>query len=330
MFEGTGSAACAAVPRGQRAIASLRALRYKPRGIVTPNRLVPAPLMNHPLTTAANARPHRRAAVALVRAAALIGALFLAGCASNKHDDFTLTEARPAAEIFNEGLAFIQAGRYNDAIDSFKELDQYYPYSSDSRRGMVLTTFAAYQTQNYDLTISTAERFMRAYPTQEDADYVLYLLGEAYLRTVPDVTRDQEPARKALDADQELLTRFPNSQYADEARLNIVAIRDQLAGQEMLVGRYYQERREYPAAINRFQTVVTDYQDTRHVEEALYRLTETYLAMGLVSEAQTAAAVLGANFPDSEWYQRAYDLLGAGGVQPRNGGGLLSRAFGGN
>ncbi len=181
--------------------------------------------------------------------------------------------------------------------------------------------------QNYQLTIDTAHRYLRAYPTEDDADYMLYLLGEANLRTVPDVTRDQEPARNALEADQELLTRFPNSEYADAARLNVVAIRDQLAGQEMLVGRYYQERREYTAAINRFKTVVTDYQDTRHVEEALYRLTETYLAMGLVNEAQTAAAVLGANFPDSEWYQRAYDLLSADGASPHNGGGWLSRLF---
>jgi outer membrane protein assembly factor BamD len=287
------------------------------------------PLMNDPLTTVATARPHRRVAAAAIRAAALVGALILAGCASNGQQDFTLEEARPAAEIFNDGLAYVQAGRYRDAIDTFQELDQYYPFSQDSRRGWVLMTFSAYQLQDYQTAIDTAERFMRAYPEAEDADYVLYLLGEAYLRTVPDITRDQEPARKAMDADQELLTRFPNSQYADAARLNIVAVRDQLAGQEMLVGRYYQERRQYAAAVNRFQTVVTDYQDTRHVEEALYRLTETYLAMGLVSEAQTAAAVLGANFPDSEWYQRAYDLLGAGGVEPSNGGGWLARAFGG-
>jgi outer membrane protein assembly factor BamD len=147
---------------------------------------------------------------------------------------------------------------------------------------------------------------------------------------VPDITRDQEAARQALEADQELIDRFPNSEYADEARLNIIAIRDQLAGQEMLIGRYYQERREYPGAINRFRVVVTDYQDTRHVEEALFRLTETYLAMGLVSEAQTAAAVLGFNFPDSTWYDEAYALLGTVGVAPNDGDrGWLGELFAG-
>lgn len=264
-----------------------------------------------------------------VRIAALFGVLALAACASDG-DDFSLDPARPAAEIYNEGLAYMEAGRYRDAIESFDELDLYYPYSDDSRRGMMLTAVAAYEISDYELTIATTERFLQLYPTNQDADYALYLLAEANLRTVPDVTRSQEAARAALAADQELIDRYPNSQYAEAARLNIIAVRDQLAGQEMLVGRYYQERREYTAALNRFREVVEEYQDTRHVEEALFRLTETYLAMGLVSEAQTAAAVLGFNFPSSTWYEDAYSLLGAGaGVEPNNNGGWLSRVFAG-
>lgn len=276
------------------------------------------------------ARPSRRIAGVFVRLFALFGVVALAACASD-NDDFSLEPARPAAVIYNEGVAFMEAGRYSDAIKAFEELDLYYPYSEDSRRGMVLTAVAAYETGDYELTITTTRRFLALYPSHEDADYALYLLAEANLRTVPDVTRSQEAARAALDADQELLTRFPNSEYAEPARLNIIAIRDQLAGQEMLVGRYYQERREFTAALNRFRTVVEDYDDTRHVEEALFRLTETYLAMGLVAEAQTAAAVLGHNFPSSEWYERAYQLLGAGaGVEPNNNGGWLGRLFGAN
>ncbi len=274
-------------------------------------------------------RPTRRLAGGLTRIAALLGVLVLAACASDR-DDFSLDPARPAAVIYNEGLAFMEAGRYRNAIESFEELDLYYPYSEDARRGMILTAVAAYEIDDYELTIATTERFLQLYPSHEDADYALYLLAEANLRTVPDITRSQEAARDALAANEELVERFPNSEYAEAARLNIIAVRDQLAGQEMLVGRYYQERLEYPAALNRFRVVVTDYQDTRHVEEALFRLTETYLAMGLVGEAQTAAAVLGFNFPSSKWYEEAYALLGAGaGVEPNNNGGWLSRLFGG-
>lgn len=266
----------------------------------------------------------------LFRATVLAGALALAGCASDGSSGYTIEQPRPAAEIFNEGLAYMEAGRYRNAIESFEELDLYYPYSADSRRGMVLMAAAAYEISDYDLAIEVAERFLAAFPADAEADYVLFLLGESYLRTVPDITRDQDAARRAMEANQELLQRFPNSEYAAQARTNIIAVRDQLAGQEMLVGRYYQERREYTAAINRFRVVVEDYDDTRHVEEALFRLAETYLAMGLVSEAQTAAAVLGFNFPGSIWYEEAYALLGTVGITPANSGnGWLSRLFGG-
>jgi outer membrane protein assembly factor BamD len=145
---------------------------------------------------------------------------------------------------------------------------------------------------------------------------------------VPDVTRDQEATRNALAAMQEILDRWPNSEYADDARAKIVVVRDQLAGKEMQIGRYYLERREYIAAVNRFKAVVTDYQDTRHVEEALERLTEAYYAMGLLSEAQTAAAVLGHNFPDSQWYKDAFALLQTGGHEAsEDRGSWISKVF---
>ena len=287
--------------------------------------------MSSTIAPSASLRPQRRIAGAVALIAALMAVLVVAGC-TTKDEDFILDAPRPSAEIFNEGLAHIESERHRDAVTSFEELDRFYPFSDDARRGMVLTAFAAYQSSDFDLTIDTAQRFLLLYPTHEDADYALYLLGEAYLRTVPDITRDQAAARNALAADEELVERYPNSRYADLARVNIIAIRDQLAGQEMLIGRYYQERREYGASINRFRVVVTDYQDTRHIEEALFRLTETYLAMGLVSEAQATAAILGHNFPDSEWYQDAYRLMGAGGVEPDEDRGFwLSRLFrGGN
>ena len=286
--------------------------------------------MNLSEMTASAPPPIARKMSAAARIAVLVCVALLVACNTTRTEQAVIEPARPSAEIYAEGLAAIEAGRHRSAIEAFTELDQYYPFSEDAAKGMVLSVFAAYEIGDYDLAIFAANRYLLAYPTQSDAAYVLYLLGESHLRTVPDITRDQGPARQVMVAGEELLARFPNSEYADEARLNIITIRDQLAGQEMLVGRYYQERREYPGALNRFRVVVTDYQDTRHVEEALLRLTETFLAMGLLTEAQTAAAVLGFNFPGSVWYDEAYSLLGSVGVVPDNDGrGWLAELFAG-
>jgi outer membrane protein assembly factor BamD len=265
------------------------------------------------------------------RAAVLLGTLFLAGCIFGGRDDtFEVEPLRPAAEIYAEGLAAVESARWAQAVAAFEELDRHYPYSEIARDGLLLMTLAQYESRQYEEAIETAQRYLLLYPNHPDAAHVLFLEGEAFLRQVPDVTRDQDAAIGALAANQELVERFPNSEFADQARLNIIAIRDQLAGQEMLIGRYYLERREYVAAVNRFRGVVEGFQETRHVEEALYRLTEAYLAMGLVSEAQTAAAILGHNFPNSPWYQDAYNLLGAGGLQPnQNRTSWLSGLFGG-
>jgi outer membrane protein assembly factor BamD len=262
---------------------------------------------------------------ALFRVAAVASALILAGCVGR--DELVVEQAIPAADLYAEGIAAYETQRYGDAIDAFAELDRRYPYSEPGRRGLILLADAQYNLSRWEEAIASAERYLLLYGNGDDADQALFLIGEAYLRQVPDVTRDQGAARRGLAANQELVERFPNSAFVDKARLNMVAVNDQLAGQEMLVGRYYQERRDYVAAINRFRLVVEEYGDTRHVEEALFRLTETYLAMGLVGEAQTAAAVLGHNFPNSPWYQQAFNLLGAGGLQPRRGGGWLGGQF---
>ncbi|MCW5717342.1 MAG: outer membrane protein assembly factor BamD [Bauldia sp.] len=276
-------------------------------------------------SSAAFARHRSRPFSVLFRVAAIAGALVLAGCVGR--DDLVVEPAVPAADLYAEGIAAYEARRFGDAIDAFADLDRRYPYSEQGRRGLVLMADAQYNLSRWGESIASAERYLLLYPNGADADMALFLIGEAYLRQVPDVTRDQSAAARGRAANIELVERFPNSPYAEQARLNIVAVNDQLAGQEMLVGRYYQERRDYVAAINRFRVVVEEYGDTRHVEEALFRLTETYLAMGLVSEAQTAAAVLGHNFPNSSWYQQAYNLLGAGGLEPRRGGGWLGGLF---
>jgi outer membrane protein assembly factor BamD len=192
-----------------------------------------------------------------------------------------------------------------------------------------MSAFANYRRGRNDETIQAANRFLALYPGSEDAAYAQYLIGASYFNQIPDVTRDQDATRRAMASLEEIVARYPDSEYAVDASRKLIVARDQLAGKEMQVGRYYLERREYIAAVNRFRAVVTDYQDTRHVEEALERLVEANLAMGLAGEAQTAAAVLGHNFPDSPWYQDAYKLLQSGGLEPREDrGSWLSQLFG--
>ncbi|WP_350334948.1 outer membrane protein assembly factor BamD [Coralliovum pocilloporae] len=255
---------------------------------------------------------------------------FLAACSSTEEslDDLAFKD-EPADRLYNEGLAALNSGDVSTAQKKFKDLDRQHPYSTWAKKSLVLSTYTNFQNARYDDAISSARRFITLYPGDEDAAYVQYLIGQSYFRQIPDVTRDQEMTAKALRAMRELVQRYPESDYTDDARQKVRVTLDQLAGKEMQVGRYYQERQEYIAAANRFKTVVSEYQTTRHVEEALLRLTETYLALGVVPEAQTAAAVLGHNFPDSEWYQRAYELLAEGGYKPQeNKGSWISKTVG--
>jgi outer membrane protein assembly factor BamD len=220
-------------------------------------------------------------------------------------------------------------GKLGDAVKSFDEVDRQHPYSEWARKALLMSAFANYRRGRSDETIQAARRFLTLYPGSPDAAYAQYLIGGSYFNQIPDVTRDQDATRRAMAALEEIIARYPDSEYADDARQKLIVARDQLAGKEMQIGRYYLERREYIAAINRFRVVVTDYQDTRHVEEALERMVEANLAMGLTGEAQTAAAVLGHNFPDSPWYQDAYKLLQSGGLEPREDrGSWLSQLFG--
>jgi outer membrane protein assembly factor BamD len=235
---------------------------------------------------------------------------------------------RPAAELYNEGLASMQRGNLNKAVESFNEIDRQYPYTDAARKSQVMVAFASYRRGDYETAIAASKRYLSLYPGTPDAAYAQYIVGMSYYHQMPVVTRDQQATREAINAMQEIINNYPDSVYANDAREKYAAARDQLAGKEMQIGRYYQERREFVAAINRFKIVVTDYSKTRHVEEALYRLTETNLAMGLNSEAQTAAAVLGHNFPNSQWYKDAYKLLGSGGLQPvENKESWISKAF---
>ena len=252
-------------------------------------------------------------------------AVLAAGCSSTDDEEIDNT---PADQLYNQGLALANAGRLSRAAEQFDKVDQHHPYSKYSRNAILMSAYTNYASGRYDEAIISARRFVTLNPGNPDSAYALYIIGQSYFKQIPDVTRDQEMTEKALAAMRELIARFPNSEYADDAQRKINITRDQLAGKEMEVGRYYLKRRNYIAAINRFKVVVSELQTTRHVEEALARLTESYYAMGVVSEAQTAAAVLGHNFPDSRWYKDAYALLNEGGYKPEEDeSSWISKAF---
>ena len=266
----------------------------------------------------------------LTVAAIALAPVFAAGCMS-KEDDLNLAtyveQTDPADALYNQGLANLNAGRLKEASRKFEAVDRQHPYSEFARKSMVMGAFANYRQGKYDEAINAGKRYVSLYPSTEDAAYAQYIVGLSYFRQIRDVTQDQKESRRAIEAMDEVVQRWPESQYVEDARTKVRFARDQLAGKEMQIGRYYLERREYIASAKRFRYVVENYSNTRHVEEALARLTETYYAMGLTSEAQTAAAVLGHNYPDSQWYKDSYALLQTGGLEPReNAGSWISKA----
>ena len=223
----------------------------------------------------------------------------------------------PADKLYSEGLARMEDKDYEGASKKFGELDKAYSYSDWSRKALLMTAYSNYEGAKYDDAINASKRYLQRHPASKDAAYAQYLMAMSHYKQIPDVTRDQDRSEKALAGLQELVQKYPTSEYAADAKAKIQITRDQLAGKEMEVGRFYLERRNFPAAINRFRDVVSKYQTTRHAEEALERLTEAYMALGLTQEAQTSAAVLGHNFPDSPWYKDAHALLQNGGLEPR-------------
>ena len=269
----------------------------------------------------------------LVRASCvLLICVFAAGCAnpfgSNEEEDLAFTD-KPADQLYNEGLAYLNAGDHKSALLTFEDIDTYYPYSEYARKALVLQAFTHFSRGRYSEAAVAGRRFVTLYPGDEDAAYAQYIVGQSYFRQIASVERDQAATRQAYQALNDLVRKYPDSEYVADAREKMRIAQDQLAGKEMEVGRYYLQRKQYSGAINRFRTVVEEYQTTRHVEEALARLTESYYALGVVSEAKTAAAVLGTNYPDSEWYRDSYNLLQTGGHDPAvSTGSWIERAFG--
>jgi outer membrane protein assembly factor BamD len=230
--------------------------------------------------------------------------------------------------LYNEGLIKLDKKDYENAAKSFGQLQKQYPFSQWSRKALLMEVYANYLNGSYTETSSTADRYLTLYPNTPEAAYVNFLAGMSMFSQLPDVHRDQGQVAKAIKYFQTILDKYPKSEYAEEARFKMQVARDQLAGFEMNIGRYYLQRRNFTAAINRFREVLFKYQNTREAEEALERLTEAYLAMGIVDEAQTAAAVLGHNYPNSQWYQEAFDRLKSEGVSPQeHGDSWISKAF---
>jgi outer membrane protein assembly factor BamD len=240
-----------------------------------------------------------------------------------------LAPDEPADKLYNEGVYLLnQRQDYKAAAKKFEEVERQHPYSDWARKSLIMTAYANFEARDYEESINAARRYVTLHPGSSDTAYAQFLIGSAYFDQIPDVTRDQARAERAIAALEEVIRKYPDSEYASSARRKIDIARDQLAGKEMMIGRYYLNKKDFTGSINRFKIVVTQYQTTRHVEEALMRLTEAYLALGVVSEAQTAAAVLGHNFPNSRWYVDAYRLVKAGGFEPvASEGSWITRAF---
>ncbi len=258
----------------------------------------------------------------------LVLASSLGACSSLWGKDETPPD-EPADRLYNEGLYLLNnKSDPSKAVKKFEEVDRQHPYSEWARKSLIMSAYAYYQAGSYDECVTASKRYIALHPGSPDAAYAQFLIGSSFYDEIPDITRDQARTEKALAALEEVVRKYPTSEYAVTAKQKMEVARDQMAGKEMQIGRYYLEKKDFTGAINRFKVVVTKYQTTRHVEEALERLTEAYMSLGIVGEAQTAAAVLGHNFPDSEWYKHAYNLVKGGGLEPsENKGSWISKAF---
>ena len=240
--------------------------------------------------------------------------LALTGCGSSD-DDKNYVET-PVEVLYNNALDQLSVQEYKKAAKGFEEVDRQHPYSVWATKAQLMAAFAYYQSNKYDDAIIALDRFIQLHPGHRDLAYAYYLKALCYYEQISDVGRDQRVTQQALEALAEVVKRFSGSPYARDARLKVELAIDHLAGKEMAVGRYYQKNQQYVGAINRYRVVIERYQTTTHVPEALHRLVECYLSLGVKSEAQENAAVLGYNFPGSEWYQDSYFLMTGEGQKP--------------
>lgn len=253
----------------------------------------------------------------LLRSSALALTVLLAACGGGQQEPEYVE--RPVDELYNTAMDQLQAGDLVGAAIAFEEVERQHPYSQWATRSMFMAAYAYYQAQRYDDAIIAAERFMEWNAGSENVPYAQYLIGMSYYERISDVGRDQQMTADAERAFTELVQRWPLTDYARDAELKLDLIRDHLAGKEMEVGRFYLKRNDYVAAINRFQRVLDDYQTTTHVPEALHRLAEAYMALGVRDEAYRNASILGYNYPGSIWYERTYGLMTDPNLPPLQG-----------
>jgi outer membrane protein assembly factor BamD len=258
-------------------------------------------------------------------ALAVVLAASVAGCARNRPPPI---ESRSAQVIFLDAEALLAADRPREAAEMFDEVERLYPYSEWAKRAMLMSAFAYHEGALYAESRAAADRYLAFFPADADAPYAQFLIALSYYDQIVDIGRDQANTFEALQEMRDIIERYPESDFAVSAQMKFELALDHLAGKEMEVGRFYLGRGHYTAAINRFRVVVEEYQTTTHTPEALHRLVEAYLLLGLVPEAQTAAAILGHNFQGSRWYQDSYALLTGRGVRPADvGDGWLNQTY---
>lgn len=263
---------------------------------------------------------------------AAAASLALTACQGNRAKQQRAYIERPVEVLYNNAAGELDRRDYDEAIELFNEVERQHPYSEWARRSTLMSAFAAYQARRYDDAIGTAQRYISLNPGSDESAYAYHLVATSYFEQIVDVGRDQRTTELAKSSLDELLRRFPTTEYAKDAQLKMDMVDDQLAGKEMEVGRWYMKRAEHLPAINRFRKVVVDYDTTTHAPEALYRLVEAYMSVGLKGEALAAAAVLGYNHPESDWYQDAYKIMDEEGLDPDaipegRKKGFLSRLF---
>ncbi len=236
-------------------------------------------------------------------------ALPLASCAGRKVKKDTSYVARDVNSLYATAKDKLDGGEFKLAGALFDEVERQHPYSAWARRAQLMSAFSYYMGRDYTESTNSAQRFLSIHPGNRDAPYAYYLVALNYYEQIEDVTRDQKITQSALDSFGELIRRYPTSRYAADARLKVDLVQDHLAGKEMEIGRFYQRRGNWLASVVRFRKVVESYDTTSHAPEALMRLTESYMALGIPEEAKKAAAVLGHNYPGNKWYERAYQLV---------------------
>jgi outer membrane protein assembly factor BamD len=255
---------------------------------------------------------------------ALVLSAALAACGAQPKDVYV---ERPVEQLYNEGVDALSAQRFLAAAKAFDEVERQHPYSTWATKAQLMAAYANYQNNKYDDAIVALDRFIQLNPSNRDVGYAYYLKALCYYEQITDVQRDARMTELALQALEQVVTRFPDTSFARDARLKIDLTYDHLAGKEMEVGRFYMARGQYVGAINRFKAVVDRFQTTSHVPEALHRLVESYMALGLKSEAESTAAVLGFNYPGTDWYRDTFALVTTGDLPPEERPGWARRVL---